>query len=114
MEAGAGTLEEVNACLQAGYQYCGKDFSTPRARHLAETVQVWYEDPKIPGRQVGWVTAEPKEYVRSVLRIAVRCPKKKGEASVSVLLCTLDASQIVRLRGQRVSEAKDPKAVLLA
>jgi hypothetical protein len=78
MEAGAGTLEEVNACLQAGYQYGGKDFSTPRARPLAETVQVWYEDPKIPGRQVGWVTAEPKEYVRSVQRICICTLRRKN------------------------------------
>ena len=41
VDAGAGTLEEGNACLLAGYQFHGKDYSSVRARHLAKSVAVW-------------------------------------------------------------------------
>jgi hypothetical protein len=36
LDAGAGTLEEVNACLLAGYEYHGKDISGVRARACYE------------------------------------------------------------------------------
>jgi len=61
LDAGGGTLEEVNACLLAGFQFHGKDFSTQRAKTLSQSVQRWYEDPHQPGRQVGLVTLAPTE-----------------------------------------------------
>lgn len=114
MDAGAGTLEEVNACLSEGYQLIVKDISTPRARHLAASVLLWYDDPKIPGRQVGLVTQEPTDYVREVVRIAVRCPRKKGEEQVSVLICTLATADVLSLTGRPQEEAADAQAALLA
>jgi hypothetical protein len=114
MDAGAGTLEEVNACLKAGYQFHGKDYSSVRARHLAQSVSVWYDDPKIPGRQVGLVTAEPNASVRPVVRIAVRCPRKKGEDQISVLISTLSSEDVLALRGHASDVGADPSAVLLA
>ena len=53
LDARGGTLAEVNACLEAGYQYHGKDFSTARAKKLATSVEIWYDDPKQPRCQVG-------------------------------------------------------------
>lgn len=114
VDAGAGTLEEVNACLKAGYQFHGKDFSSVRARHLAQSVTLWYDDPKIPGRQVGLVTAPPNVYVRPVVRIAVRCPRKKGEEQISVLISTLASEDVLALTGHASDAVADPQAVLLA
>lgn len=114
MDAGAGTLEAINACLSAGYQVLAKDISTARARHLAQSVTVWYDDPKIPGRQVGRVLSEPNEYVRPVVRIAVRCPRKRGEEQVSVLFCTLSSADVLLLAGATASAATPQQAVLLA
>lgn len=114
MDAGAGTLEDINACLEAGYQVLVKDFSTVRAQHLAESVTVWYDDPKIPGRQVGLVTVAPTEYVRPVVRIGVRCACKKGPARVSVLICTLLASDMLALQEGPSAEIGDALAQLLA
>jgi hypothetical protein len=59
VDAGGGTLEEINAILSAGYQFHGKDFSTRRAERLAQSVEIWYDDPKCAGRQVGLVTISP-------------------------------------------------------
>ena len=53
LDAGGGTVEEINACLKAGYQFHGKDFSTPRARRLADSVATWYEDPDPSGPESG-------------------------------------------------------------
>lgn len=61
LDAGGGTVEEINACLEAGFPFHGKDFSTARARRLAQSVQQWYDDPKCPGRQVGMVTLPPTD-----------------------------------------------------
>jgi hypothetical protein len=114
LDAGAGTLDEVNALLTAGYQVIVKDISTARAGHLAESVSVWYEDPKIPGRQVGLVRAVADTYVRPVVRIAVRCPRKKGEVAVNVLVCTLSAPDILALQGCPLCEPADTQTTLLA
>src|SRR5439155_15810149 len=78
LDAGGGTVEEINACLAEGYQFMGKDFSTARARRLCQSVQIWYDDPRQPGRQIGLVTTEPCDYVRPVVRIGLRWWDKKG------------------------------------
>src|SRR5579884_348091 len=114
LDAGGGTLAEVNACLSAGYQFMGKDFSTARARHLAATVTSWYEDPHQPGRQMGLVTAAPSEYVRPLVRIALRWWDKKGNEQVCVLLCTLAPEAILALCGAASTAMSDTATVLAA
>lgn len=113
LDAGGGTVAEINACLEAGFQFHGKDFSTSRARKLAQSVQIWYDDPNQPGRQVGLVMEEPTEYVRPLTRIAIRWWTQKGEERVCVLLSSLSASDILALEAS-VSDPTDPAAVLLA
>jgi hypothetical protein len=113
-DAGGGTVEEVNACLSAGFQFHGKDFSTARAKTLAQSVETWYDDPHQPGRQVGLVTQDPSEYVRSVTRIAVRWWTTQGEERVCVLLSTLSATAILALEERNLPDPSDLAAVLLA
>jgi hypothetical protein len=114
LDAGGGTVDEINACLEAGYQFHGKDFSTARARRLAQSVLTWYDDPKCPGRQVGLVTIPPTEYVREVVRIAVRCATRKGPAHVSVLISTLSGPDVVSLAGPSEANSTDQPAQLRA
>jgi hypothetical protein len=114
LDAGGGTLEEVNACLSAGYQFIGKDFSSARARRLCRSVHAWYEDPRQPSRQIGLVTDEACEYVRPVVRIGLRWWDKKGVEQVCVLICTLSACQIWALAGSDEAEPADNRAVLAA
>jgi hypothetical protein len=114
LDAGGGTVAEVNACLEAGYQFHGKDFSTVRARHLATSVQTWYPDPRQPGRQIGLVTVEASEYVRPLTRIALRWHDKKGQEQVCVLLSTLSSETVLSLWGSTEVAPTDTQAVLLA
>lgn len=112
IDAGGGTLDEINACLSAGYQFHGKDFSTPRAKRLAASVQTWYDDPSQPGRKVGLVTLAPTEYVRPVVRIAVCWQDTKGVVHHCVLVSTLDAETVLALQG--ACPTSDSGALLLA
>ena len=114
LDAGGGTTEEVNSCLKAGYQFHGKDYSTARATRLAQSVEQWYDDPKQPGRQVGLVTTEPSEYVRPVVRVAVRCLRKNAQERISVLISSLSATQVLALSGSAATEPTDLGRVLQA
>jgi hypothetical protein len=110
----AGSQDDVNWALRRGYHLHTKEYSGDRARKLAETVVEWHADPKVPGRQVGWVTAEAKEYVRPLLRIAVRTRKKNGQWGIGVLLSTLSFQEIIPLARMPIDRLQDPLAVLLA
>jgi hypothetical protein len=74
-----GSKADVNWVLARGYQLHTKEYNGKRARLLAESVTPWYEDPRHPGRQIGWVTTPASEYCRPVKRIAVRTRKKNGQ-----------------------------------
>ncbi|MBA3438393.1 MAG: hypothetical protein H0T92_00800, partial [Pyrinomonadaceae bacterium] len=109
-----GSLGDVNWCLGRGYQIHCKDFSSARAESLAATVKQWYADPAHEGRQLGWVTAEPLDYVRPVRRLALRWQLKNGQTRYGALLSTLEPREVISLVGQPVDRVNDPHAVLLA
>ena len=79
VDAGGGSLDDVNWRLSRGYQVHGKDYSGRQAARLAKSVQYWFTDPHQPERQFGWVTEVSRAYVRPVKRIAVRCRKADGK-----------------------------------
>src|SRR5438876_8102458 len=56
LDAGGGSLDDVNWLLLRGYQVHCKDYSGQQAKRLAKSVQDWYVDPHLPARQFGWVT----------------------------------------------------------
>jgi hypothetical protein len=114
LDAGGGTLAQVNACLGAGYPFMGKDLSSARARRLCQSVRNWYDDPRQPGRQIGLVTAAPSDYVRPVVRIGLRWKDIQGKEQVCVLICTRSAEQILTLAGSTPANPDDPVRVLLA
>ncbi len=86
VDAGGGSVGDINWLLERGYQVLAKEYSGKRAHKLAATVAVWVDDPRVPGRQVGWVSEAAPEYVRPVQRIAVRCRKKNGQWGIGVLI----------------------------
>ncbi|HEX6477428.1 MAG TPA: transposase [Ktedonobacteraceae bacterium] len=114
LDSGGGSVADVNWLLSHGYQVHGKDYSGRHARHLAESVLTWIDDPRVAGRQVGWVLPSPSAYVRPVQRIAVRCRKQNGQWAVGVLLSALSPRDVLHLTGQPLSLLDDPVAVLLA
>ncbi len=86
VDAGGGSVGDINWLLGRGYQVLAKEYSGKRAHKLAAAVVEWVDDPRVPGRQVGWVPGAAPEYVRPVQRIAVRCRKKNGQWGIGVLL----------------------------
>jgi hypothetical protein len=114
IDAGGGSLSEINWLLAQGYQVMAKDYSGQRAQKVAVSVTDWVDDPHIDGRQVGWVKEEATAYVRPVRRIAVRCRKKNGQWGIGVLISTLSALDVLVLTGQSPEKVRDDAAVLLA
>ena len=93
VDAGGGSVDDLNWLLGRGYQVLAKEYSGKRAHKLAATVAAWVDDPRVPGRQIGWVPGAAPEYVRPVLRIAVRCRKKNGQWGIGVLIAALEDSR---------------------
>jgi hypothetical protein len=104
-------VEKINWVLKRGYHIHCKDYSGTRAENLAESVTEWFDDPRCPERQVGWVTKNADLYHRPVKRIAVRCRKKNGQWGFGVLISTLPPQDVIKLTGQKTT---DPLAILLA
>jgi hypothetical protein len=114
VDAGGGSLSDLNWLLGRSYQVMAKDYSSTRAARLAASVVRWVDDPRIEGRQIGYVTLEASEYIRPVVRIAVRCRKKNGQWGIGVLISTIDPSTIVMLTELSPCEWVHPDAELLA
>jgi hypothetical protein len=115
-DGGGGSLQDVNWLLSRGYRVHGKEYSGKRASKLAQRVTTWYPDPKVAGREVGWVEEPADEYVRPVVRVAVRCKKKNGQWGVGVLISALSAPEVVSLtkRVAAPSSPADEQSVLLS
>ena len=114
VDAGGGSLDDINWLLARGYHVHAKDYSRQRARKLGRSVSEWLDDPQIPGRQVGWVTAPPTDYRRDVRRVAVRWPRKDGTWEYAVVISTLTAGEVLAETGQPPAAARDHQAVTLA
>ncbi len=114
LDSGGGSLDDVNWLLARGYLVHTKDYSGQRARRLAATVTEWFDDPKWPQRQVGWITEPAGVYVRPVVRIAVRSRQQNGQWAVGVLISAVPACDVLSLTGHAASLVTDPVAVLLA
>lgn len=114
IDAGGGSVAEVHWLVRHGYHGHCKDYAGTRAQTLAASVTQWLDDPRIPERQVGWVTMAPPPYSRPVRRGAVRCRKKNGQCGVGVLLSTLSPQEGMALPQQPGDRVHAPSAVLLA
>jgi hypothetical protein len=109
-----GSLKQVNEFLRQGYQVHTKEGNWQRAKQCADSVQTWHDDPCVPGRQVGWVTLPPTEYVRPVQRIAVRTRKKNGQWGLGIVLSTLSAAVVTALAGFLPEQMDQPLAQMFA
>lgn len=114
IDAGGGSLGAVNWLLSRGYVVLAKDYSSERSATLAASVSKWYDDPKLPERQVGWVRVPPREYVCEVVRLAVRCRKANGQWGYGVLIAPLDLAPILALLGPHGVAPQTDAARLLA
>src|SRR5258708_32934759 len=95
VDAGGGSLGDVNWLLSRDYQVHGKDYSGQQAKRLASSVHDWYLDQELPERQFGWGTAAAEAYVRPVKRIAGRCRRPDGAFAYCVLIYTWSAQHVL-------------------
>ena len=114
VDAGAGTVDDLNWLLARGYLVVAKEYSGSRVLRLATTVTEWVQDPLWPERSFGWVSEPATAYVRPVQRIAVRCCRQDGTFAYGVLICALEAEQVLTALGRPRTQAADPVAVLMA
>jgi hypothetical protein len=114
VDAGGGSLDDLNWLLTRDYLVLAKEYSGARVRRLAKTVTEWVQDPVWSERSFGWVTEPATAYVRPVQRIAVRCRRQDGTFAYGVLVCSLSVEQVLTVLGRPSSQAADPVAVLLA
>jgi hypothetical protein len=113
VDAGGGTDPDINWMLEQGYQVLVKVKNWKRAHKLAQSVMVWYPDPKLAGREVGWVES-PFAYAHPTHQMALRTRKKTGQWSYHVLVFTLSHDQLFWLARQPVLNSPTPQQVLLA
>ena len=113
IDAGGGSEDDVNWVLERNDHLLTQDYSSQRAARLTQSVQVWYPDPKVQGREVGLVTP-PHTYVRATTQIAVRAHKENGRWGHAVLITTLSATEIVELMDRPKPLAEDAATTLLA
>lgn len=98
VDSGGGSLKDVNWMLSRGYRVLTKDYSTTRAKKLAQSVKHWADDPTQAGRQVGLVTASSEnDYCQPVVRIGVRCRKNNGQWAIGVLVTNLTPDDLLAL-----------------
>lgn len=114
IDAGGGSLKDVNYLLERGYQIHCKDYSTKRAAHWSLAVKQWVDDPRHRGRQLGWVEVTNQSYVRKVRQLAVRWRKPNGQRCHQMLLSTLEPEEVLALLGREKEEATDGQQVLMA
>jgi len=112
VDAGGGSVDEVNWLLGADYQLHCKDLSSARAKNLAATVKAWVSDPHTPGRELGWVNEPGDEYIRPLRRLALRWKKKNGQMKYAVILSTLEPRDVILLTKQPVDRVGDERAVM--
>jgi hypothetical protein len=114
IDAGGGSLKDVNWLLERGYHIHCKDYSTKRAAHWSLAVKEWIDDPRHKGRQLGWVGVINKSYVREVKQLGVRWRKANGQRCHAMLLSTLEPEEVLELLGREKEQATDRQKVLVA
>jgi hypothetical protein len=109
VDAGGGSVADLNWLLERDYGVLAKEYSGKRARKLAALVETWIDDPRVPGRQIGWVPGTAPEYVRPVVRIAVRCRKRNGQWGIGVLIASPDPG-LIGVAGSVIPDGGQPTA----
>jgi hypothetical protein len=114
VDAGAGTVDDLNWLLSRGYEITAKEYSGRRVLRLAKTVTEWVQDPDWSERSFAWVPEPPTDYVRPVKRIVVRCQRLDGTFAYGMLICSLSDEQVLAVLKRPRTLLSDPTAILTA
>jgi len=111
-DAGAGTEADIKWLLNRGYHILVKVRYWRRISKLVRTIQTWHPDPKVPERQVGWVTA-PFPYACPTSQAAVRWLTKAGDWHYRVLVFNLSDHKLFALAHRPHMTTPIPAQLLL-
>jgi len=115
VDAGSGTLDDLNWLLARGYLVMAKEYSGQRVVRLAKTVTQWVQDPDWSERSFGWVSEPPTGYVRpGKPHCRALSQTRRHLRGMRVLICSLSAQQVLAVLRRPSSQAADPVAVLAA
>lgn len=112
LDAGGGEEADINWVLGRGYALLVKVKNWRRAHKLAASVAKWHPDPKVPEREVGWVT-QLQLYAKPTRQLAVRHRKKNGQWSYHVLVFNLTDAMLFALADRSQPESLQPLDLLL-
>jgi hypothetical protein len=113
VDGGGGSVGDINWALDRGYAVHAKAYGTGSRCDVA-SVRTWHADPRVAGREVGWVTQQTTAYHRPLRRLAVRTPTQQGGWAVGILVSSLTPEAVLALTAQPPELITDPLAVLLA
>lgn len=113
VDGGGGRDADVNWLLTHDYHALVKVKNWQRTQKLARSVLTWHPDPKVPGREVGWVT-EPHPYARPTRQLVIRKRKKNGDWQYRALVFNLSDLTLLWLARQPTRPNPTPMQVLLA
>lgn len=113
VDGGGGTEDDITWLLEQGYAILVKLYSWRRTEVLCRSVSTWYPDPKVAGREVGWIET-PQPFVRSTQPVGIRTLTKKGTWTYHVLVFSLTDESLFRLGRQPVRLAPCDKQRLFA
>jgi hypothetical protein len=113
VDAGGGTEGNINWILNRGYWLLIKVHNWQRVMKLIARVTTWYPDPRVLGREVGWVE-EPYAYAQCTRQIALRKHKPNGKWLHQVVVFNLTDEMIFEVAGQSLPPSWTPQDVLFA
>jgi hypothetical protein len=113
IDGGAGDDTNINWVLGQGYHLLIKLTSWRRANKLSESVSKWFTDPKIPGREAGWVK-QPLSFDRPTRQLLAPAPKSDGKWSYCLILTTLTDAMLFRLADRTMPRAPTSQQRALA
>jgi len=113
VDAGGGRDADINGMLRRGYQILVKVKHYRRSAKLARSVTTWYPDPKVAGRDVGWVE-QPHLYDQLTRQLAIRKRKKTGEWTYHVLVFNLTDHTLFDLARQGMPAHPTASQILYA
>ena len=113
VDGGGGRDADINWLLRRGYHVVAKVKNWQRSVKLARSVKAWYPDPKVPGREAGWIE-EPHPYHCPTRQVGIRKRKKNGQWQYRIVVFTLNDEMLFCLAGQPVRSMPTPQQVLFA
>ncbi len=113
IDGGGGTDADIHWLLERDYQFLTKVKNWNRAKKLGQSVTVWYPDPKVPEREMGWVTA-PHTYCKPTRQLALRWKEATGHWHYRILVFTLSDPLLFELAGRCIPEKMEPIHLLAA